>query len=133
MDRDVPMNCGAAELWLSASMPGLGTAKERQANEASYDQFTAILFHMHFASVYRSGIGIEDVAAAVVRSGGLDVANDDHADDGLIPSVIGAGGTQAFCVGAGENFFDPSEQPGVFCKYFDDCRRLAGFIIDGFP
>ena len=88
---------------------------------------------MHFAAVHRSGIGIEDVAAAVVRPGVFDASNDDHADDGLILSVIRAGHTQAVCIGAAENLGDPPKQPCIFFKNFDDRRRLAGLIIDGFP
>src|SRR5271163_4598586 len=88
---------------LGSPMPGLGTAKQREANIASDYQLTAMCFQVHFAAVHGSGIRIENIAAAVFRTAGLDVSNDDHADYGLILSVVGAGATDAVAVAATEN------------------------------
>ena len=57
---------------------------------------------------------------------GLDIANDHHADYGLILSIIRAGAAHGVFVATTENLLDSAKQLCVLYKNFNDCRGFAG-------
>ena len=113
--------------------PGLGSAEEREPDEAADLQLAAAILQAKLAFVDGAIVRIEDVAARVLIVVRLHVSHEDQADEGLVFAIVLALRADPVGVGCGEVPLDPGEEFSLLLVYLDDASGAARLVVDGPP
>src|ERR1044071_3288404 len=100
-----------AAVRLLAAYPRLGSAKERYADVAAYDELLAAVGQSHSGAIHLAVFRIEDLTAAPLVAVAAHVAEDRHPDDRRVLERARALGAHAVVVCRGHQ--DPADNADI--------------------